>query len=60
METRFIVLTIISLLHCHFQKLLLQVITGDKLSKKGKLGYSRTILHSNFRGNIFDRNMFPL
>ena len=37
----------------------MQVITGDKL-KKGKLGYSRTVLHSKFRGNIFDRNMFPL
>ena len=38
----------------------LQVITGEKLSKKGELGYSRTVLHSKFRGNIFDRNMFPL
>ena len=38
----------------------MQVITGEKLSKKGELGYSRTVLHSKFRGNIFDRNMFPL
>ena len=60
-RTRLIVLIIIfSFCIVIVRSFYLQVITGDKLSKKGKLGYSRTVLHSKFRGNIFDRNMFPL
>ena len=60
-RTRLIVLIIIfSFIIVIFRSFYLQVITGDKLSKKGKSGYSRTVLHSKFRGNIFDRNMFPL
>jgi cell division protein FtsI/penicillin-binding protein 2 len=60
-RTRFIVLAII-FFFCIviIRSFYLQVITGEKLSKKGRLGYARTVLHSNFRGNIFDRNMFPL
>ena len=60
-RTRFIVLAIIiSFCIVIARSFYLQVITGEKLSKKGELGYSRTVLHSKFRGNIFDRNMFPL
>ena len=60
-RTRFIVLVIIlSFCIVIARSFYLQVITGEKLSKKGELGYSRTVLHSKFRGNIFDRNMFPL
>ena len=60
-RTRLIVLMIIfSFCIVIVRSFYLQVITGDKLSKKGKSGYSRTVLHSKFRGNIFDRNMFPL
>lgn len=60
-RTRFIVIAIIiSFCIVILRSFYLQVITGEKLSKKGRLGYARTVLHSNVRGNIFDRNMFPL
>lgn len=60
-RTRFIVSAIIlSFCIVIVRSFYLQIINGEKLSKKGKLGYSRTVLNSKFRGNIFDRNMFPL